>query len=493
MAIFVATVDPYPDRRKRFLERAEKELGTFYSAPVSSFERGDLAVVSCTQAWEPFRCTESGSPEAIAFVWGHAMEQGCNTASQANIAHIWRGLPERMPPPLEGIHAALCYRADGTAIAGADLLGIASLYYASGADYVILASSPELFRSHPDFVAELELPAGLAGILLSNGLIGGRPLLRRVRRLDSGALLLVSRNGTTRELVQYRREMSDRYFGDSFEKNYARMTETLDDCFARRMIPRQSYGLLLSGGLNSRLIAGVMKRRGVSFKTFSFGSRRDIEAQCASGVAEALQVEHEIVPIRMDRYVEYAHDECKWKHLSNGFSSISLHTPIAESARFSAGLLSGYIMEDLIGATPISIGGADTNSVPYESTFKKLNRWGLPVATIKRLLAKVCAPSVVDSVAQELEHSYRSGAAVEWQSAWLFGHYFRARFHTSAVAGMHSRWPWPVVPYIDTKLLDVMGGMPHEHVRARRMQDHMLVTGAARISRESRWTEPRSA
>ena len=78
-------------------------------------------------------------------------------------------------------------------------------------------------------------------------------------------------------------------------------------------------------------------------------------------------------------------------------------------------------------------------------------------------------------MAQELEHSYRSGAAVEWQSAWLFGHYFRARFHTSAVAGMHSRWPWPVVPYIDTKLLDLMGGMPHEHVRGRRMQDHMLL------------------
>jgi asparagine synthase (glutamine-hydrolysing) len=473
MAIFVATIDPSRDRRRRFLERAQKELGTFYSAPASSFERGNLAVVSCTQTWEPFRCTES--PEATAFVWGHAMEQACNTATQADVAHVWRGLPDRMPLPLEGIHAALCYHAEGTAVVGADLLGIAPVYYASGADYVIVASSPELFRSHPDFVAELD-PAGLAGILLSNGLVGGRTLLRRVRRLDAGALLLVSRDGKTRELVQYRTEMSDRYFGDTFEKNYARMTETLDDCFARHLNPQQRYGLLLSGGLDSRLVAGVMRRRGVAFKAFSFGSPRDIEAQCASGVAKALPVEHEIVPIRMERYVEYAQDECKWKHLSNGFSSISLHEPIAESARFSAGLMSGYVMEDLVGGTPISIGGAHEKAVPYELTFKKLNRWGLPVPTIKRLLAKVCAPSVVDSVAEDLEYSYRSGAAVEWQSAWLFGHYFRGRFHTSAVLGMHSRWPWPVVPYIDTKLLDLMGGMPYEHVRSRRMQEHMLKT-----------------
>jgi hypothetical protein len=108
--------------------------------------------------------------------------------------------------------------------------------------------------------------------------------------------------------------------------------------------------------------------------------------------------------------------------------------------------------------------------------FKKLNRSGLPIPTIKRLLAKICAPSVVDSVTEELEHSYRDSAEVEWQSAWIFGQQFRARFHTSAVLGLHSRWPWPVVPYLDTKFLDLMGGMPYEHVLERRMQQHMLTT-----------------
>ena len=239
MAIFVATVDPSPDRRKRFLkEHAKGGFGTFYSAPVSSFERGDLAVVSCTQAWEPFRCTES--PEAIAFVWGHAMEQGCNTATQANIANVWRGLRNECRRPSREstrrcVIAPTARRSpERTCSASRPSTTLAEPTRHPGFE-------PELFRSHPDFVAELELPAGLAGVLLSNGLIGGRPLLRRVRRLDSGALLLVSRDRTTREFVQYRREMSDRYFGDSFEKNYARMTETLDDCFARHLDPRQAY------------------------------------------------------------------------------------------------------------------------------------------------------------------------------------------------------------------------------------------------------------
>src|SRR5262245_34067748 len=170
MAVFAAIIDRSPERRRRFLEGARRELGAAFSTPASSFERADLAVVSWTASWEPFRCTESA--ESATFVWGHAMERGSRAAAQADVAHVWRTLPERMPPALEGIHAALCYRADGTAIVGADLFGVMPVYYVCGRDYVIVASSPELFRSHPDFVTELD-PSGLAGILLTNGLVGG--------------------------------------------------------------------------------------------------------------------------------------------------------------------------------------------------------------------------------------------------------------------------------------------------------------------------------
>ena len=122
------------------------------------------------------------------------MERGAKAAAQADVVHVWRTLPERMPPALEGIHAALCHRADGSSIVGADLFGAMPIYYVCGEDYVVVGSSPDVFRWHPDFVAELD-PAGLAGILLTNGLVGGRALLKGVRRLAAGALLLISRDG----------------------------------------------------------------------------------------------------------------------------------------------------------------------------------------------------------------------------------------------------------------------------------------------------------
>lgn len=474
MAIFAAAIDPSPERRADFTERAQRELTAFYGSPAKVFERGDLCVVSWTAAWEPFRHAESA--EATSFVWGYAMESGQSAPSQADLTQLWRSLPDRMPPPLEGIHAALSYRADGTWIAGSDLFGLMPVYYTSGKDYVVVSSSPELFRSHPAFVAELD-PAGLAGILMTNGLVGGRALLRGVRRLNPGALLIAPQRGEPREIVQYRPQMCDRYFGDTFEANYQRVAETLDECFARHVNPHGSYGLVLSGGLDSRLVAGIMKRRGVDFQAFTFGSPRDIEAQCARAVADALPVRQRLLPIRMEQYVEYAHSECKWKHLSNGFSGITGQEPIADADQFPDGLLSGYVKEAVIGSLQATFGGIqEAHEVSFGIVYQKTNRWGFDIPAIKRLLAGSCAANVVDQVRDELEESYRSCAESEWQRAWLFGHYFRGRFHTSTVLGMHARWPWPVVPYIDTKMLDLMAGMPYAHVRGRRMQHHMLKT-----------------
>jgi hypothetical protein len=194
-----------------------------------------------------------------------------------------------------------------------------------------------------------------------------------------------------------------------------------------------------------------------------------------------------MIPIRMNHYPEYAQAECKWKHLSNGFSGITAHEPIEESASLPAGLLSGYVKEAVIGYSAQTSSSAmnDPGEIPFSQIFAKLNRWGLAVPVVKQLLAKICSENLIDDVYDELRQSYMNLGQRAWQRAWLFGHYFRGRFHTSAVLGMHAHSPWPVVPFIDTKMLDLMGGMPYDQVENRKMQYHMLKTefpGLAQIS-----------
>jgi asparagine synthase (glutamine-hydrolysing) len=469
MAQFVVTIDASRERRSRLVEAAKPELASDSDAFISVVERDDVALVSSSRAWEPFQRGESD--RADWFVWGRALQRTAPGAA-IDLARLWSTLPERMPAALEGIHAALLIRRDGSLLVAADILGLMPVYYACGADYVLVGTTPELFRAHPDFRPELD-PRGLAGVLLTNGLVSGRALLRGVTRLGAGNVLHAARGQAPKELLQYRPAVSDRYFGSSYEENFRRMQEALESCFARHLPNDASYGLILSGGLDSRLVAGIAHERGLRVAAYSFGSPRDIEVQCAGAVARSLGLPHKILPVHMERFVEYAEAECKWRHLANGFSGLMLHEPVPEPQTMQA-MLSGYTMEAVIGGDSMSDAGEDPARMSFGQLFRKINRWGLRVDTVKRLLAKSYETAVVDDVMSELEQTYRDAATHDFQRAWLFDQRHRERCHTSVVLGLHGRRPWPTVAYVDSEMVDLMAGMPYEQVKHRRMQFDLL-------------------
>jgi asparagine synthase (glutamine-hydrolysing) len=480
MAHWIATIDPSPDRRAQFIQRAQRELSSFYGSPGRTFEQADLAMVSWAQSWEPFDYTDS--TQGVSFIWGHAMQRNQHISRSPDLGTLWRTLPQEMPLPLEGIHAAFQYRVDGSWVASADILGTMPVYYYRGEDYVIVGSSPELFRAHAAFQARLD-PVGLVGILLTNGLVDGDTLLQGVTRLGAGNLLYGCSGNAPRELIQYRPAVSDRHFGASYQENFERTQEVLQDCFARHLSVDRSYGLILSGGLDSRLVAGIAKQQGIEAVGFSFGSRDDIEMQCAIGVAKSLDMRHRILPVRMQHFVEYAEDECKWKHLACGFSSLAFYEPIADAEKVRGGMLSGYVMECVLGADHVSWAGEQPDQMSFDKLFKRINRWGISVESVQRLLSKVIGAEGVDEVKDRLEKTYNSYSGLECQKPWLFDLYHRARYHTSRVMGLHSHWPWPVVPYIDTRMLDLMGGMPYDHVQHRKMQYDLLTRRFPNLAR----------
>ena len=468
---FVVAIDASRDRRARLAAAAKRELSSDTAGALTLFERDNIVVVSSSRPYEPFQRGES--PEAIWFVWGRAwLREQAAPGAALNLSTLWSTLPEHMPAALEGIHAALLIRPDGSWTIGADILGTMPVYYTCTTDYVLVGSTPELFRAHPDFRPELD-PKGLAGVLLTNGLVSGRALLRGVSRLGAGNLLHAANGCPPKQLVQYRPAVSDRYFGATYEENFRRVQEMLDRCFDRHLPSDASYGLILSGGLDSRLVAGIASERRLQVQAHSFGSPLDIEVRCAVAVARSLGFPHKILPVRMERFVEYAEAECKWRHLANGFSALMLHEPVPEPQTMHA-MLSGYSMEAMIGGDSMSDAGDDPARMSFGQLFRKINRWGLPVDTVKRLLARSYDAVVVDDVMSEFEQTYHDAAARDFQRAWLSDQAHRCRYHTSVVLGLHGRWPWPTVAYMDSEMLDLMAGMPYEHVRQRRMQFDLI-------------------
>ena len=82
-------------------------------------------------------------------------------------------------------------------MAGADILGVFPIYYYADSEILLVGSSPELFRYHGLFRMELDLE-GLVAILLMNNSFEGRTLLRGVRRLGPGRVLVWDRISAVR-------------------------------------------------------------------------------------------------------------------------------------------------------------------------------------------------------------------------------------------------------------------------------------------------------
>lgn len=468
MAFFVALVDSDPARRESFLSRVQDHLKQSGLPKAASARSAAWVVVSSVQPWEPFRYGASDRGEYC--VWGNALDCRAQPPDRSpELSQLWQRVPQEIPPVLEGFHAALLCRSDRSVIAGSDLLGVTPVYYYAGPDFLLAGSSPQLFQLYSRFQPRLD-PAGLAGLLLTNGLIDGRTLLQGVRRLSAGHLLHWSAHAGPREIAQYRIPVSDSRFGAAYEENRDRLEGLVEDSFRRHLKADGSYGLLMSGGLDSRLVGGFLRDFSIRPVAVTFGAANDVEMKCAALVARELGFEHHPVPVELERYPEYAENESKWRGLANGFSCVMFWQPVPYADRMTDGLLSGFAMECVTAGDHIKWAGPSPEQMSFERFFARMNRWGVRVPAVKKLLGPRFGKTLVDDVIARAREIYHSYSRHEFQRAWCFDLHHRIRFHTSAALGFHSRWPWPVAPYVDSSVLDFMAGVPYGHMEGRRAQ-----------------------
>ena len=210
MANFVVVIDSDGPRRSQYCTRIRPLI-----APMEGLNEQESGVGDCSVVWAvgpraPIDSRQTN--EEIAVMWGRALPVGqSEPVSAAGVCAAWQKASVEIPAPWDGYFAAMWYSPGRGLIVGGDILGYFPLYYWSGSGVTLVGSSPELFRHHPCFHAELD-PAGLAGILLVAQSVGGKTLLKGVRRLDWGHLLHVDPEGCATELLQYRMPDSTTYY-----------------------------------------------------------------------------------------------------------------------------------------------------------------------------------------------------------------------------------------------------------------------------------------
>ncbi|MEO8225406.1 MAG: asparagine synthase-related protein, partial [Gammaproteobacteria bacterium] len=314
MANFILAFDPDAGRRAAFMRTVGERVAPFEGLRQGAADCENLSVAWAAGPRAPV--STASQPGCLAMLWGEAIPgPGPARLDAAALAAAWALDAAGTPPPFSGFYAGLVSDGRHHLRLGADLLGLFPIYYWHQGPVLLAGSSPELFRYHPLFRLQVS-PEGLAGILLSCGLVGGQALLEGVRRLAAGHLLEFAPDSGPREVEQYRLPGPDPAFDLSISALLDELNAVFDRTMSRCAPPGEPIAHLLSGGLDSRLLAGFLHRAGVRTLAITRGQRGDVEMRCARAVADALGFEHRACPELSGDPVGATLLDARWTHLA---------------------------------------------------------------------------------------------------------------------------------------------------------------------------------
>ena len=176
-----------------------------------------------------------------------------------------------------------------------DRLGVKPLYYTWDGQVLTFASELKALRALPHWNATPDPTA--VGEFLQYGYIGApRSIYGGVHKLLPGHWLHLGESGEpelqsywslTAVLAKGKLEISA---GDA----EAELESLLESAFRYRMVADVPVGLFLSGGVDSSLVAAILKKIGYSPVAFTIGFESAVhdETAAAAGVAAALGLEH---------------------------------------------------------------------------------------------------------------------------------------------------------------------------------------------------------
>ena len=168
---------------------------------------------------------------------------------------IWDGLSRRL---------SLCR----------DRVGVKPLYWGWDGGVLSFASELKALRALPHIRPEID-PAAIGELLQYGYISQPRSPYRNVRKLPPGSWLHLE-EGKEPRIESYwslwRIVEQGSLAGDERELE-GELEALLVDAFQYRLVSDVPVGLFLSGGINSSLVAGILKSSGVEIETFTIGFR----------------------------------------------------------------------------------------------------------------------------------------------------------------------------------------------------------------------------
>ena len=188
-----------------------------------------------------------------------------------------------------------------------DAAGERSLFYTIKNGYLYFAIEAKALLNIPGFSAQIS-EAGIAQYLACSYLPTHRSIIKGIRKIKPGHYLEF-KNHEARQKPHYRISINP----EDTKLNPDRVEELrdlFDKCIQDRLTNQaKDFGVFLSGGLDSTIVAAALKNQGHSLRTWTihFGEKYNNELSFAEEAVRALKSDHENFKVEPKNFIPDMH------------------------------------------------------------------------------------------------------------------------------------------------------------------------------------------
>jgi len=476
MAHLAIVIDADPLRRGRFIAAVRRLFGELPGTTIAEHQLGACGCVWAAGPRAPVGLHRHADGFAILIGYGVADDGRHVTA--ADVADTWL-TTAGTPAVYDGYHVAAAWSQTGGFVAGVDPMGIFPLQVASlgsGPEApLVVATTPAAFRCHESFVPRIDR-RGLAGILMVHGPLCNRPLLADTQRLPKGRLVRWTPGRGTWLQETYRLTGTPPPAGETESARHRRIEDAFVSAIRRHRPANGEATLLLSGGLDSRLVAGTLAREGIPVKPLALGRDDDFEVIAARGVAQRLGLPLEVVSTEsMDGdFPARTRLAARFGQLTSAPGADDFAEGLAVARSPATYLWSGAIFDWVF--EPVSYAdGRDPRTAAWslDGLLAYMNRWGVPLDLLPTLLGED-GPAITAALIDELRRGCLGGpdapeieaARIRWDQ--------RIRNHVASAFHRTTFHAWPLMPATDRRFIEAVFGLPVPAFQDRVIEETLL-------------------
>ena len=495
MANFAGIVDQRTEQRNDYLAALRPRLATFPWLSPGEREMGSTVLAWCAGPTTPASFSRGAGGESCFLLGSLGRADAPHGSDTERLLQLYAKEGSTGISGQNGYYAACLEEPSGSVYLAADQMGLLPVYYYATQELLLFASSPSFFRPHPAFTPRLSIQ-GLTGILLTTQLCEGRTLWEGVRRLPAAHLLHWRRGKGAIEHRCPELQPSQEHFRMPYRDQVDMLDTLLGDAVRRETAGRQ-VSILLSGGLDSRLLAGYLSEQPDSEPVaITLGSPTDNEMHCAAGVADRLGWKHVQAAVDLSAFPRCGETCVQLEMLANGLSDLAFFQGIEAIRGIRPQIVTGFAGDSLMGGGHVSPATeAGDRDAQFAKKFADVTRHGFPPAVINRVLRPEFR-HCTDGVVTDLRRAYDACEGLPFQQSWMFDIRHRIRHHTAgSVLNRIAYGAWPITPYADKGFVTAVLGMPAATLINRRVQVDLLCRrfphlAALPLDRNSRNTAP---